>query len=582
MTHPHILRLDLKRFRGFENLTWYPEPKMNLILGGGDAGKSTLLDAIALLLHPSNGYVLSDADYWQRQVADEFVIEAAMYLPDSTGIHKLRTTTWPWEWDGVAAVLPDVEGDQPSRQPVYRLRVRGTADLELVYELEQPDNSNVALPTALRKAIGVVRLAGDDRSERDLRLIQGGALDRLLADKGLRAKLGYNIGQTSVQDALSSEARGKLTALDQSFDKSGLPSGLQLGFVGAPGLSVNALIGLTAKRNDIVLPLLSWGSGTRRLSALNIASSLQEGQPITVIDEVERGLEPYRQRSLISGLCSKEAQSFITTHSATVIGAASRASMWYVNTNRAVGRLPNQKIAAQQAKDPDLFLARFAIVAEGITEVGFLRHFLSAYVSTDWSSLGIAVTDAGSNDSVLLLLEALLLGGVRFGGFADSEPACKHPGRWATVKKQLGPLLFRWDSGCLEENLIPLFDLNELESLIIDLEGEKTGYRLRTLADRLSISTPTYETLLTAAGDAGTLRKVIVQAACGSIPEGVTDAGQKKTYKSHASSWFKSLKGGDELAAKFLALSKTTARDTIKSSLITFLEAIQAEMGLDE
>jgi putative ATP-dependent endonuclease of OLD family len=246
-----------------------------------------------------------------------------------------------------------------------------------------------------------------------------------------------------------------------------------------------------------------------------------------------------------------------------------------------VGSLPTQKIAAQQAKDPDLFLARFAIVAEGITEVGFLRHLLAVYVSADWRSLGIAVTDAGSNDSVLILLEALLSGGVRFGGFADTESACKHPGRWAAVKQQLGSLLLRWERGCLEENLIPLFDLTELQSLIVDPEGKKTGYRLRTLADRLSIPTPSYEDVLTAAGDAGALRELIIQAACGTVPDDVTDTGQKKTYKSHASSWFKSLEGGDELAAKFLALDQTAARDAVKFSLTTFLNAIQAELGLE-
>jgi putative ATP-dependent endonuclease of OLD family len=299
-----------------------------------------------------------------------------------------------------------------------------------------------------------------------------------------------------------------------------------------------------------------------------------------VIDEAERGLEPYRQRSLISELSSKEAQSFVTTHSATVIGAASSASMWYVNANRAVGSLPTQKIAAQQAKDPDLFLARFAIVAEGITEVGFLRHLLSVYVCADWRSLGIVVTDAGSNDSVLILLEALLSGGVRFGGFADTESACKHPGRWAMVKQKLGSLLHRWDSGCLEENLIPLFNFDEIQSLIADPEGKKTGYRLRTLADRLNISTATYEAVLAAAGDEAAIRQLIIQAACGAVPEGVIDTAQKKTYKSHASSWFKTLEGGDELAAKFLALNHTVVRHAAKSSLIAFLKAIEAELGL--
>jgi len=44
---PLILRLTIERFRGIETLIWYPEPGVNVILGGGDVGKTTILDAIA-------------------------------------------------------------------------------------------------------------------------------------------------------------------------------------------------------------------------------------------------------------------------------------------------------------------------------------------------------------------------------------------------------------------------------------------------------------------------------------------------------------------------------------------------------
>ncbi|WP_374703607.1 AAA family ATPase [Janthinobacterium sp. ROICE36] len=180
----------------------------------------------------------------------------------------------------------------------YVLRVRGTSDLELLYEIEQPDKSVISLPTALRRAIGVVKLAGDERSDRDLRLVQGGALDRYLGDKGLRAKLGHSVSQTSVHSSLNDDAKIRLETLDSIFRNATLPTGLSLGFVGAAGLSVNALVGLTAKKDNVNLPILSWGAGTRRLAALSIAASLQDGCPIAVIDEVERGLEPYRQRHL--------------------------------------------------------------------------------------------------------------------------------------------------------------------------------------------------------------------------------------------------------------------------------------------
>ena len=73
-----IRKLTIQRFRGIEKFSWRPEPGMNVILGGGDVGKTTVLEAIALLLSPSNASVLSESDYWQRDSTQEFVIEAVM------------------------------------------------------------------------------------------------------------------------------------------------------------------------------------------------------------------------------------------------------------------------------------------------------------------------------------------------------------------------------------------------------------------------------------------------------------------------------------------------------------------------
>jgi putative ATP-dependent endonuclease of OLD family len=50
---PVIRRLTIDRFRGIEKLVWYPELGVNVLLGGGDVGKTTVLDAIALLLSPT-------------------------------------------------------------------------------------------------------------------------------------------------------------------------------------------------------------------------------------------------------------------------------------------------------------------------------------------------------------------------------------------------------------------------------------------------------------------------------------------------------------------------------------------------
>lgn len=80
-----IRKLTIQRFRGIQFLTWLPIEGMNIILGGGDVGKTTILEAIALLLSPSNTATISEADYWSRDSSQEFFIEAVMVLPDITG-----------------------------------------------------------------------------------------------------------------------------------------------------------------------------------------------------------------------------------------------------------------------------------------------------------------------------------------------------------------------------------------------------------------------------------------------------------------------------------------------------------------
>ena len=103
--------LKIEKFRGIRSLSWHPSAGVNVILGGGNVGKSTLLEAIALLLSPTNSYTLADADYWSRDVEAEFLIEAVISLPGESAINQQGAMAWPWEWDGRNAVLPEVAGD---------------------------------------------------------------------------------------------------------------------------------------------------------------------------------------------------------------------------------------------------------------------------------------------------------------------------------------------------------------------------------------------------------------------------------------------------------------------------------------
>ena len=542
-------------------------------MGGGDVGKTTVLDAIALLLHPTNTTVLSDADYWQRNVEDEFCIEAVMSIPDTYGINRTTKNAWPWEWDGRDPVLPNAEQepDAPSDLlAVYLLRVRGTSDFDLAYEVLQPDDTVDHFSMTTRRRIGLVRLGGDDRNDRDLRLIQGSALDRLVADKTLRSRLGQKLGEGKIEEHLKETSKTSLESLETTFKTQSLPTGLGLGLTGGQGLSLNALVGLTATKTGVKLPLTSWGAGTRRLAAIEIASAHQGENPIVVVDEVERGLEPYRQRMLLADLQTSGSQVFLTTHSSSALSAATDAGVWYMDFKGTIGELPSSLNFHRKA-DPEAFLSTITIVAEGKTEYGFVDCLLKRAIAEHRLDRGIWITDANGNDPALTILEGLANGGLKVAGFVDNEG--KFPTKWAAIKTKLGNLLLRWTTGCLEENVFAILPTEQLEDFIKDADGD-SGERLRTLADRLGITDKSFAAIKAKAPD---LRKLIIEAATAAVPDSVVDKEVKKAWKKHGQRWFKSIEGGNELCDKVIAFGLWPQ---LKPQLLPFLNAVRGAVSL--
>lgn len=576
-----IRKLLIRRFRGIQKLDWMPTPGMNVILGGGDVGKTTVLDAIALLLSPTNTTNVSESDYWQRDTTQDFEIEAVIHIPASSEISTQRTFSWPWAWDGENAVLPNIKADDADDMPtpdnpVYRIRVRGTSELELVWEIVQPNDETDHFSVALRRKIGLVRLSADERNDRDLRLVYGSALDRLLADAALRSRIGKQVSAFDLDGSLNDKGKDAIATLDKRLYAAALPSGLKLGLTTSQGLSIGALIGLLAKKDDVVLPLSSWGAGTRRMAALEIASSMEKDASVVIIDEIERGLEPYRLRKLIKNLLYAAHQTFVTTHSPVAISCAKEAHLWYLDSVGNIGKLPQEKIASQQRREPETFLSRLAVIAEGPTEVGFLRFLLEKAFGAEPLDHGVRVCNGQGNDATLGLLEALSSAGLSFGALADNEG--KNPGRWKVVKDALGCQLHQWSDGCTEENVIAQIPADRVAELLKDAGGKFHGQRLRTIAVRLGIQDKDFaaiEDALTAQGK--TLNQLIIAAATGNKMG--APPGSENEWKSHARDWFKSEKGGRELAEKMVSLG---AWPSIKPIVLPLINVILETVGLSK
>ncbi len=318
-----------------------------------------------------------------------------------------------------------------------------------------------------------------------------------------------------------------------------------------------------------MLPLSSWGAGTRRLAALEVAAAHQVEHPVMVVDEIERGLESYRQRVLMEELIARPSQVFVTTHSAPAVSAAVGASLWYVDAGGTVGKLP-ATIGPQQKRDPETFLARVAIIAEGATEVGFVTTLINRSLGEDMRRYGIWVSDGGSNSEALAVLRGIADSGLKVAGFADNEGT--QMGLWQQVKDKLGLLLMRWDNGCLETNLIPHLADDQLEAFIRDPDGDD-GERLRTLADRAGSQDKSLAAIQAATDN---IRQLMIEAACGNTPPEAAE-NIKKAWKKHGQRWFKSTAGGVELAEKMFALGLWPQ---VQPQLLPFVNAVRDAVGL--
>lgn len=534
-----------------------------------------MLEAVDLLFSPSSSFNVSETDYWMRETATSFTIEAVVRIGDEIDINTQPNMAYPWHWDGKEAVAPNNDEENGENDEVYIFRFTANDQQETLWEIVQPDGNTIRFSVGLRRQIGLVSLPSDDRNDKDLRLVYGSALDRHIGDPSLRSRIGKQVADINLQDELSDEAKEALAALDAKFGEKALPGGVSIGLTSSRGVSIGALVCLLAQKSeDTQLPLSSWGAGTRRLASLEIGAANTNAPSFITVDEIERGLEPYRLRQFLADLIGQDGQKFVTTHSPIAIAAAPEAHLWYMDSSGRLGSLPSELVGKQQKNDPETFLSRVAVIAEGVTEVGFLNHILELALGCAPLDHGIRVCNGQGNDHTGKLLKALDEAGLTFAGLADNEGV--KVGNWAALKGKMGDLLLQWEEGCTEEAVISAIPDDQIPALI-GLEGENmTGNRLQHLKVRAGAKERTLDSINAAlVGSGKNLKRLVIEAASGSS-DGAPE-GEGKAWKSHSSSWFKSESGGAELAQKAISLG---GWHDLSARLLPLIAAILASVGL--
>ncbi len=560
-----IRRVRVERFRCLRELEWHPAPCVNVLIGPGDIGKTAILDAIELALTPAVVQGADETDYTDLDVENGLSIELVIgALSDEVkaSIHPAPL----WGWNAGTRELTNRPTPEDGDEEVIRVRVRGTPDLELEHELLSPGAGPRRLAVQNRVALSMWSVGVRRSPEAELRRRRGALLERALGGDSLRGSAVQAFRGLTDTFTMPEEANSALERVSRSLDHAGVPTdGLGLGVVSSRGQSPVATFGLVVNHGGPTkMPFGSFGRGTQQLAMVALAAARASEGAIAIADEIETGLEPYRQRQLfgmLRNVVGKSGQAFITTHSPTVLQRARAGEVWRVI---GVGGSPRpspvdgQRIPRLLSGDPTAFFARLLIVGEGITEVGFLTHLLRRLAESeghDLDGLGIHLANGEGHGPALQLIDELHASGHRVMGFVDNELELSGT-RLGLIEAGV-PLHVIADARNLAEAVArSLSDVQGLDALI-DVPGRLTApdfpeRRCQQLGDAL--------------GKPGNLRPLEL------VEGGLTldEIRNAIARAAHKRDWFKSLEAGANLGA--FVEARVVADDPFRRGIAAFWE----------
>jgi ABC-type arginine transport system ATPase subunit len=327
-----LRQLTIENFRGVHHLVLLPGAQ-NVIIGPNNAGKSTVLEALDLLLHSGVGRprpAPTELDYYGRDVEPGFRVEAVLAELPRDLLADVHEHLEGWASD-TAEVVSEPDGD--GIEPIVRVSVSGTPDLEITHQFAKPESRGAHFSRRHRIRIGWVYDGRTRDPGRQLAFYQGGLLERLFVPEdldpavvSLRTALATGAAEVNADPAVDvalSRLAGHLRDLGL-LPEGQLPS-FELGGVTRRELLQTLRIGLPC--GGATIPLDRQGRGAQRLVLLAVILGLalaKEEMPILGIEEPEEALEPVRQgqvAGMIAGVADAGGQCFVVTHSPEIARA---------------------------------------------------------------------------------------------------------------------------------------------------------------------------------------------------------------------------------------------------------------------
>ncbi len=485
-----IRKIEIRNFRSIRELDWMPSGGINCLIGPGDSGKTSILEAIDLCLGARRSASFGDTDFFELDVTQPINITLTIgALAD-----ELKNLESYGEFlRGFNAADQGVE-DEPRAdiETVISLRLTVESDLEPRWYLysDRAQQQGLEKNLAWKDRVTLAPARIGNYANNNLSWTRGSVLNKL-SDERANFGVGLACAAREARANFGTQAATQFAETLKIVNTTAVTLGVPVGESAQALLdahSVSISDAAIALHDSAGVPLRSLGTGSSRLLVAGLQRVAAEAATIALVDEVEYGLEPHRLVRLLDSLGAKDLtvplQVFMTTHSPVAIRELTGKQVFVVRTSPCSHLVHEVGLAGEVQSilraDPEAFLAKSVIVCEGASEVGFCRGLDQYWVGKDCTSFyasGGAYVNAGGGhpDKSYERGTALLNLGYRVMVFVDAD---KTPSA-SIVSKFLaaGGVDISWRPGrALEDELFLSLKDSAIHSLLqraVDLVDEE-------------------------------------------------------------------------------------------------------------
>jgi len=407
-----VSRLRIANFRGIKKAELYFSGHA-LLIGGNNVGKSTICEALDLVLGPDRlnrtppveEFDFRNAGYLNEDGETPVPIRIEAVLVDLTDdIRKLCAANLEFWHKTDKRLLGEGEigsTDDPSVELCLRLITIAQYDAEddqffakTIYGRNDDNDAGPrSIPTKVKRAIGFLYLRTIRTGSRALSLERGTLLDNILRLKEARKGMWENIRRRLATldppiDADATELRPILDEIEARLAEYIAPGGegrstrLFVSQLTREHLRRTIAFFLTMGHGEESVPFQQAGSGTLNtllLALLTFIADIKKDNVIFAMEEPEIALPPHTQRRIANYLLEETSQCFVTSHSPYVIERFDPDGILKLNRDKD-GVLSGTAIklpAGMKAKNyrqnfrraiAEAMLGQGVIVGEGITE----------------------------------------------------------------------------------------------------------------------------------------------------------------------------------------------------------------------